>query len=188
LGALGEEARIFIFLLALASLKELSEINKPLVLEHLLEGLVFRKEECCLSYWSTKIFQGNISVSVSSCYSICRGAELCLLPVPVILLCKEEKIGEEGSFVFPGLRKVAHTSDQLLLIVLIVSSFFRVVPGGFNFTTVSRHMSYGKDKLTYIRIHVLVQGSNVLFFLIGVGLSLDMGVPFLFCLASAEVS
>jgi hypothetical protein len=32
-------------LLALASLKELSEINKPVVLEHLLEGLVFRKEE-----------------------------------------------------------------------------------------------------------------------------------------------
>jgi hypothetical protein len=47
LGALGKEARIFIylFLLALASLKELSEINTPLVLEHLLERLVFRKEE-----------------------------------------------------------------------------------------------------------------------------------------------
>jgi hypothetical protein len=54
LGALGAEARIFIFifnfLLTLASLKELSEINKPLVLEHLWEGLVFRKEEGCLSY------------------------------------------------------------------------------------------------------------------------------------------
>jgi hypothetical protein len=35
----------FYFLLALASLKELSEINKPLVLKHLLEGLIFRKEE-----------------------------------------------------------------------------------------------------------------------------------------------
>jgi hypothetical protein len=35
----------FYFLLALASLKDLSEINKPLVLKHLLEGLIFRKEE-----------------------------------------------------------------------------------------------------------------------------------------------
>jgi hypothetical protein len=68
LGALGEEARIFIFyfLLALASLKELSEINKPLILEHLLEGLVFGNEECGLSYWNTKISKGNISVSVHS--------------------------------------------------------------------------------------------------------------------------
>jgi hypothetical protein len=59
LGALGEKARIFIFififLLTLASLKELSEINKH-VLEHLLEGLVFRKEECGLSYWEYKKF------------------------------------------------------------------------------------------------------------------------------------
>jgi hypothetical protein len=53
-------------LLALASLKELSEINKPLVLEHLLEGLVFRQEECCLSYWNKKISKGNTSVSVPS--------------------------------------------------------------------------------------------------------------------------
>jgi hypothetical protein len=45
LGALEEEARIFVSLLALASLKELSEIIKHLVLEHLVEGLVFRKEE-----------------------------------------------------------------------------------------------------------------------------------------------
>jgi hypothetical protein len=70
LGALGEEARIVIclFLLALASLKELSEINKPLVLEHLLEELVFREEEGCLSYWNRKkiiyISKGNINVSV----------------------------------------------------------------------------------------------------------------------------
>jgi hypothetical protein len=35
----------FYFLLALASLKELSEIIKHLVLEHLVEGLVFRKED-----------------------------------------------------------------------------------------------------------------------------------------------
>jgi hypothetical protein len=45
LGALEEEARIFVSLLALAPLKELSEIIKHLVLEHLVEGLVFRKEE-----------------------------------------------------------------------------------------------------------------------------------------------
>jgi hypothetical protein len=32
-------------LLVLASLKEWSEINKPLTLEHLLEGLVFGKED-----------------------------------------------------------------------------------------------------------------------------------------------
>jgi hypothetical protein len=44
----------FYFLLALASLKELSEINKTLVLEHLLEGLIFRKEDCGLSYWEYK--------------------------------------------------------------------------------------------------------------------------------------
>jgi hypothetical protein len=40
LGALEEEARIFYFLLALESLKELSE-----VLKHLVEGLVLRKED-----------------------------------------------------------------------------------------------------------------------------------------------
>jgi hypothetical protein len=45
LGVFEEEARIFVFLLALASLKKLSEIIKHLVLEHLVEGLVFRKEE-----------------------------------------------------------------------------------------------------------------------------------------------
>jgi hypothetical protein len=45
LGALEEEARIFVALLALAFLKELSEIIKHLVLEHLVEGLVFRKEK-----------------------------------------------------------------------------------------------------------------------------------------------
>jgi hypothetical protein len=45
LGVLEKEARIFVSLLALASLKELSEIIKHLVLEHLVEGLVFRKEE-----------------------------------------------------------------------------------------------------------------------------------------------
>jgi hypothetical protein len=33
------------FLLALASVKELSKIIKHLVLEHLVEGLVFRKED-----------------------------------------------------------------------------------------------------------------------------------------------
>jgi hypothetical protein len=32
-------------LLVLAYLKEWSEINKPLALEHVLEGLVFRKED-----------------------------------------------------------------------------------------------------------------------------------------------
>jgi hypothetical protein len=53
-------------LLALASLKELSEINKLLVLEHLLKGLVFGKEECDLSYWNTEISKGNISISVYS--------------------------------------------------------------------------------------------------------------------------
>jgi hypothetical protein len=35
----------FYFLLALASLKELSEIIKHLVLEHLVEGFVFRNED-----------------------------------------------------------------------------------------------------------------------------------------------
>jgi hypothetical protein len=45
LGALEEEARIFYFLLALESLKELSEIIKHLVLKHLVEGLVLRKED-----------------------------------------------------------------------------------------------------------------------------------------------
>jgi hypothetical protein len=45
LGALEEEARIFVALLALASLKELSERIKHLVLEYLVEGLVFRKED-----------------------------------------------------------------------------------------------------------------------------------------------
>jgi hypothetical protein len=36
---------IFYFLLALASLKELSERIKHLVLEYLVEGLTFRKED-----------------------------------------------------------------------------------------------------------------------------------------------
>jgi hypothetical protein len=47
LGALEEEARIFVFyfLLTLASLKELSEIIKYLMLEHLVERLVFKKED-----------------------------------------------------------------------------------------------------------------------------------------------
>jgi hypothetical protein len=38
----------------------LSEINKPLVLRHLLEGLVFREEEGCLSYWKKKIYPKKI--------------------------------------------------------------------------------------------------------------------------------
>jgi hypothetical protein len=54
------ERRQGFFLLALASLKELSEINKPLVLEHLLEGLVFREEEGCLSYWKKKKYPKEI--------------------------------------------------------------------------------------------------------------------------------
>jgi hypothetical protein len=45
LRALEEEARIFVALLALAFLKELSERIKHLVLEYLVEGLAFRKED-----------------------------------------------------------------------------------------------------------------------------------------------
>jgi hypothetical protein len=41
----GDKDFYFYFLLALASLKELSKIIKHLVLEHLVEGLVFRKED-----------------------------------------------------------------------------------------------------------------------------------------------
>jgi hypothetical protein len=36
---------------------------------------------------------------------------------PLILLCKEEKTGGKESFVFPGLRRVAQISEQMLLIV-----------------------------------------------------------------------
>jgi hypothetical protein len=35
------------------------KINKSLVSELLLELLVFRKEECCLSYWEYKNIQGK---------------------------------------------------------------------------------------------------------------------------------
>jgi hypothetical protein len=106
LGVLGEEARIFLFflfLLALASLKELSEINKPLVLEHLLERLVFRKEECCLSYWNTKISKGNISISVHSGHFL----KALFSPNPCDSFVQGGKNGKGRSSIFPGLRVVA---------------------------------------------------------------------------------
>jgi hypothetical protein len=90
-------------LLALASLKELSEIIKHLVLEHLVEGLVFRKEEVVyLTEIQKKISPEIISISAHPGYFICGSTELPLLPVHVTLLYKEEKLGRNRSFVFLG--------------------------------------------------------------------------------------
>jgi hypothetical protein len=112
LGALEEEARIFIFyfLLALASLKEWSEIIKHLVLEHLVEGLVLRKEDVVYLTGIQKISPGIISVrhilTIFSLVKVLFPPSLCDPSV------QGGKIGERKELCPTWLKIVVHTSEK----------------------------------------------------------------------------
>jgi hypothetical protein len=112
LGALEEEARIFIFyfLLALESLKELSKIIKHLVLEHLVEGLVLRKEDVVYLTGIQKISPGIISVrhilTIFSLVKVLFPPSLCDPSV------QGGKIGERKELCPTWLKIVVHTSEK----------------------------------------------------------------------------